>query len=495
MISRTAIPTKLIAALALWAPATVALGVDFESFDFNDGNFTELAGTSNTANPGNGWSTNPALLTDSFVLDGAYRVSKFSDVFAPSYLQIDNIDASTPGSRFLVVDVAGWDLRGPDVSGSPSNPEQIRFGFLDDDTGTDGSAITAQMQITRDTTTEGIQLEGSALGTGSTSLSNVAPLATAQPDPFTMVLELDKAAGSYEVFYKVGSGPSQSLGSGAVAPSRDGNSIRFVVNNNFGSDLDEFFSIDRVALTDTNPLDDLVTLEVNRDTGLIKLINTTGQPLPGLESYSLTSSIGALDTAGWTPITDNYDNAAGPGDGSVDADGDWSVTSATAEELGEAADGGDGGLLGVGQEVILSGPAGGWIKNPREDLRAQLLFAGDVVRNATVEFVGNGGERFEVGDLNFDGEITVDDWTAFIAGSEADLSALSPAEAYQLGDLNYGGVNSFADLALFKEVFEAANGAGSFALMIAGVPEPTSATLVAVLGAGLFPRRGRRAGA
>ena len=66
------------------------------------------------------------------------------------------------------------------------------------------------------------------------------------------------------------------------------------------------------------------------------------------------------------------------------------------------------------------------------------------MRSATVEFVGNSGNPFEVGDLNFDGSITVDDWNALVSGLEADLSALSLAEAYQAGDLNYGGITSVA---------------------------------------------------
>ena len=363
-----------LAMVAICLSATIAKGIDFEAFEFNDSNFTELANTANSINPANNWSTNTNLLTDSFVFDGGYRVSKFSDVFAPSYLQIDNIDSSTSGSRYIVVDVAGWDFRGPDLIGESIDPEQIRFAFLDDDTGTDGSAITAQVQITRDVTTGNIQLEGSALGSGASNLSSTAQLATAQTNPFTMVLELDKANERYEIFYKDGSGPSQSLGSGSVAPSRNGNSIRFVANNNFGTDLDENFTIDRIALTDVNPLTDLMTLEVNRDTGVMKLINTTGQVLSGLESYSLTSAVGAIDTGGWMPITDNYDNASGPGDGSVDVDDDWSIVTSTTTEVSESFDSGDGGVLGIGQEVILSGPGGSWIKNPREDLQAQLLF-------------------------------------------------------------------------------------------------------------------------
>jgi len=405
--------------------------------------------------------------------------------------------------------MSGWDIRAADAI---NNPEQIRFGFIDENVDgtlvTTGNAVTAQMQITSRDLGAGpvVRLEGSALGTGSTSLSQAVTLNTVQTAPFVMVLELDKTNNRYEVFYKDGTNPSQSLAQGFVSPGRDGNSIRFVANYNFGSssfdqggipvaDPGEFFSIDRVALTDTNPLSDLLTVEVDRDSGQVKLINSSGAALSGLESYSITSGLGALDSTGWKPITDNYDeNLVGPGDGSVDMDDNWMIDSTTTSLLSESVIAGNGGDLSIGQEVILSTGGGPWIKNPNEDIDVELTFAGGVTRRPSVHFVGNGGVPFEVADLNFDGSITADDWTLFIAGAEADLSALSPAQAYQMGDLNFGGVNGVADFAIFKAAFEAANPLQSFEAMIAGVPEPGTCVLLAIGCLGLaLPRRQRTA--
>ena len=52
----------------------------------------------------------------------------------------------------------------------------------------------------------------------------------------------------------------------------------------------KLFAVDRIAVTDTNPFTDLITLEVDRDSGTMTLRNTSGVGLTGLESYSITST-------------------------------------------------------------------------------------------------------------------------------------------------------------------------------------------------------------
>jgi hypothetical protein len=93
------------------------------------------------------------------------------------------------------------------------------------------------------------------------------------------------------------------------------------------------------------------------------------------------------------------------------------------------------------------------------------------------------------GDLDFDGELGLADWQLFIAAAETDLFGLSPIERYERGDLNADGTNDIADFIRFKQSYEEANGAGSFAAMLGGVPEPSSlllATSSAILIVGRF---------
>ncbi|MGI9458136.1 MAG: sulfatase-like hydrolase/transferase, partial [Aeoliella sp.] len=75
------------------------------------------------------------------------------------------------------------------------------------------------------------------------------------------------------------------------------------------------------------------------------------------------------------------------------------------------------------------------------------------------------------GDLNFSGNIDTADWLIFKGELFADLSNLTPEEAYVRGDLNTDGFNNELDFELFKNVYNAAQGAGAFQRMISGVPE------------------------
>jgi hypothetical protein len=67
------------------------------------------------------------------------------------------------------------------------------------------------------------------------------------------------------------------------------------------------------------------------------------------------------------------------------------------------------------------------------------------------------------------------------------------AEAYRLGDLTGDRQNNHADFVMFKSLYDAANGAGAFALM-ASVPEPTTVVLVLTAGLFAFTRLVRRTG-
>jgi 3',5'-cyclic AMP phosphodiesterase CpdA len=90
-------------------------------------------------------------------------------------------------------------------------------------------------------------------------------------------------------------------------------------------------------------------------------------------------------------------------------------------------------------------------------------------------------------DLNGDCRLDQSDWMQFRSGQMVDMTGLTLAEAIALGDLNGDFRNNHADFVLFKATFEAANGAGAFAVMLSSmtqgapqVPEPATAWLAAL---------------
>ena len=227
---------------------------------------------------------------------------------------------------------------------------------------------------------------------------------------------------------------------------------------------------DLLPLSGTNPV-----LVVDRDTGDIRLENVESSDL-GIQGYSLQSAVGALDPTQWLSIAANYD-AGSPGPDQIDPNDDWTELVATRAELSEVElAGGDGANIAGNASVMLG--LGVWLQNPMEnDLQIEITLPGGNIQAITVEYEGNRGNPFELGDFDVDGDIDVADWLIHNAGRGADLNGLSIAEGYRLGDIDGSGQIDMVDFVLFKERFEEANGAGSFAAM-SGVPEPSAATLL-----------------
>lgn len=90
-----------------------------------------------------------------------------------------------------------------------------------------------------------------------------------------------------------------------------------------------------------------------------------------------------------------------------------------------------------------------------------------------------------LGDLNGDCRLDIGDWQQFRTGQQADLTGLSLSEAYARGDLNADFRNDHADFQLFKSAYDAANGTGSLADLLAAVPEPDSSVLISLLPIGM----------
>ena len=225
----------------------------------------------------------------------------------------------------------------------------------------------------------------------------------------------------------------------------------------------------QIKVGDFNPI-----LTINRETGAMTLLNNTDAAV-NTTIYSIESNTaGALDPAQWLSITDNYD--ASSGSPTVDPDSDWfELTQASdRDNLSEAQDvSGTGAVISDGQSFSLGSP---WIRSPLEDITMQMLRVDGTVQDVTVRYTG---QAPVIGDLDFDRDVDVTDWALFKTGFSTDLVNLSAAERYGQGDFTLDGSIDLDDANAFATAFDAMNGAGSFAAVVAGslVPEPATWTL------------------
>lgn len=83
------------------------------------------------------------------------------------------------------------------------------------------------------------------------------------------------------------------------------------------------------------------------------------------------------------------------------------------------------------------------------------------------------------GDFTGDGAVTPADWLVLRTNQNADLSGLTPLEAWERGDLNSDLRNDHADFVLFKQTYSNAHGAAAFAALLTAVPEPAAWVLFA----------------
>jgi Concanavalin A-like lectin/glucanases superfamily len=216
----------------------------------------------------------------------------------------------------------------------------------------------------------------------------------------------------------------------------------------------------------------LPTLVVNRDTGAVSILNSTGTS-QSLTSYSITSAAGAL------AISPAWD-AIAPANG-------WTIQTQTANQLAET--GGTGVTLNPsGGSQALGTP---WVKSPFEDLTFSISLSGGATVLGAVQYIGNSDVPFQRSDLDTNGVLDVNDWTKFLAGNGSNLTGLSDVAQYFKGDLNGDNFNNHADFLLFRSDYIAAHGEAAFAALTGAVPEPSALVMTALALAGVATIRFR----
>jgi hypothetical protein len=233
-------------------------------------------------------------------------------------------------------------------------------------------------------------------------------------------------------------------------------------------------------------------LVVDRDTGTLTLSNSAAGSI-NINDISIASASGAIDPTKWRNISDGNFPA-------FDPDGTWAETSETPTLIREAeilgGDGGQFGLAGTASSLQL-GNTGAWRLSTYEDLVVNVIRVNPDFSTTNipvfVEYVGGIGQKAARSDLDFDGDVDVSDWIEFASHHFENLSGLTTAQAAVLGDLDANLTNDYDDFLLFQADYDAANGLGAFAAMLAGVPEPSSATMLVLAGCAIVGARIRRA--
>jgi hypothetical protein len=90
---------------------------------------------------------------------------------------------------------------------------------------------------------------------------------------------------------------------------------------------------------------------------------------------------------------------------------------------------------------------------------------------------------FIFGDFDDDGDVDATDYLTLVANLHTDVSSLTPAQSYPLGDMTRDLQLNGHDFLSFVKAYDDANGVAAFAAMLAAIPEPGSFGLACVCAA------------
>ena len=337
-----------------------------------------------------------------------------------------------------------------------------------------------------------LALEGTALG-GGTNIGATQALPLQQNNQLTVVLQLDKTVNQYSVYYKDGNNPFALLGTAETSSTRNGNSIRFGFTGTFG-DASEYFDVDRIYLTDTSPITDVVapvtlSLIINTATRDVLIKNEADEAI-SFDSYRITSATDSLSFIEWASLSDRNPPLTpfdGPDGGPTPGD--------SPGELWTKASGSDDSV--VSESFLLSDTT----LSPDDSLDLGKLFKSGGMQDLLFQYHDAVSGAFYTieptyvtsvavpGDYNQDGTVNAADYTIWrdSLGSTTDLRAN--------GDNSGASANKIdqADYEFWKVNFSQHSGSGAVAIAAASVPEPATLVLMMIAAAGCCLRRSRAA--
>lgn len=231
-------PTMLAAMLV--SAMTSAHAGSLAEWKFDDAAGTSLVSSSNSGSAGGSWSLN----FDATTTDGTGKLvsKKPSGGNWNTYWPVPD---GAPAKLWMVVDLAGWNLAGSKIK------EAVRAGFSasDDD---NKPQVVAQAVLAR-VPSGFVSLRGDALGDGATSIEGeVPPMQTTRPEALSFIVGLDREAGTYSLAMRTAEAGLRQIGTGKISPGREAKYVRFSIAGDL-SDPEEAITIDRIAVTDTDP--------------------------------------------------------------------------------------------------------------------------------------------------------------------------------------------------------------------------------------------------
>ena len=214
-------------------------------------------------------------------------------------------------------------------------------------------------------------------------------------------------------------------------------------------------------------------LEIDRATGVGRLVNPTTNPPVSLSGYEILSDSGSLDPIQWNSLEDqDYEGNSGPGNGWEEGGSVDSNALIETYLFGSSPVNTDQSIA-LGQLFLVGGA---------EDLGFRFLLADNSVSTGAVVYTGT--TPLLLGDADGDGDVDAFD----IAAVAQNFGNTGAADGSLLGDADHDGDVDAFDITAVEQNF-GNKLPGSLSAITA--PEPTSLTLLSAAGC-LLTRRRRR---
>lgn len=204
----------------------------YHEWNFDDPAGTLLENTANTGDPGTAsWGEGLTHTTNG---NGQYVIGNGDSSLG---YKSANLGAYA-GTLTYVMEIAGWNL--DDLT----NFRNIALQFRDS---VNGSNVI-NFQINQQASGNVRFRADDNNGVSQTVLPDYAELPSVNPAPYTIAIELNTSTGDWSI--RINDGPVQLSGTAIVG---DLDVIRFIASNNSFGTGDDFVSIERIALTSTEP--------------------------------------------------------------------------------------------------------------------------------------------------------------------------------------------------------------------------------------------------